>query len=534
MKDMVQVRRGARQDYKGPDAKIGRSQFNRSHGLKTTFDASYLYPIFVDEVLPGDTMTMSLHGFARIFSPLLSPVMDNIEIETFFFFTPTRLVWENWQRFNGEHDGLGAQDTTYTIPVLATGWTVSHDSVKTGHGLAAHMGLPHGMTTAGTPNINALPFRCYNRILNEWFRDQNVEVIETNNVSNTADTVGNYSIKRVGKRHDYFTSCLPYLQKGTAIALAADVVGDPAGTAGKGVPLWIFSDDTPVGGGAMVAGATATGPPVEVGGAWTDLEAMHWEDPQLIANVDINALRQSVAIQRLLERDARGGTRYVEIIKSHFGVTSPDFRLQRPEYLGGGKSFINISPVANTSSTATEDQAELRGIGTGVISGHSWAKSFTEHGYILGLVRARGDLTYFQGIDRLWSRSTRYDFYIPALANLGEQTVLNQEIYHSNVLATDVAVFGYQERWAEYRMKHSRLAGTFSPDVTGALSQWHLAEDFASLPPLNAAFIQDQTPMDRIVAVTTEDDFLLDLWFDYKCARPLPVYSVPSITSGRF
>ncbi len=258
---------------------------------------------------------------------------------------------------------------------------------------------------------------------------------------------------------------------------------------------------------------------------------MWWDDPNLLATLDINTLRQNVAIQRLLERDARGGTRYVEIIKAHFGVTSPDYRLQRPEYLGGGKSFINVSPVANTSSTAGEDQAELRGIGTGVLSGHGWAKSFTEHGYIMGLIRARGDLTYFQGLDRLWSRSTRYDFYIPALANLGEQSILNKELFISNVAATDDAVFGYQERWAEYRMKHSRVVGVMNPDVSGSLSFWHLAEDFSSLPSLNTAFMEDQTPMARVTTVDTEPDFLLDVWFDYKCARPLPVYSIPSLTT---
>lgn len=532
MKDMVQVRRVGRQSYEGPDAKIGRSQFNRSHGLKMSFDGSYLYPIFLDEVLPGDTMTMSLNGFARIFSPLLSPIMDNIELETFFFFCPTRLLWENWQYFQGEHDAAGAQDTTYTIPVMATGMTVDHDNVVTVHGLAAHLGLPEGLATATVAGVNSLPFRMYNRVYNEWFRDQNVAAESVMVTNNTADTPSWYTIRKSAKKHDYFTSSLPYLQKGTAIALAADVVGDPAGGGGYGLPTWRAPDDTPAA-AVLAATATATAPDVEITGAWTANETLHWRDPQLVANVDINALRQSVAIQRLLERDARGGTRYVEMIKTHFGVTSPDFRLQRPEYLGGGKSFINVSAVANTSATATEDQAELRGVGTGVISGHGWAKSFTEHGYIMGILRARGDITYFQGMDRLWSRSTRYDFYIPALANLGEQSVLNKEIWISNNSSIDDAVFGYQERWSEYRMKHSRVVGVFNPDVSGALSQWHLAEDFATLPALNSTFILDNTPMSRVTTVTTEPDFLLDMWFNYKCARPMPVYSIPSLT-GRF
>ena len=532
MKDMVQVRRGARKSYQGPDAKIGRSQFNRGSGLKMTFDASYLYPIFLDEVLPGDTMTMKLNGFARIFSPLDAPVMDNIQLETFFFFCPTRLLWENWAYFNGEHEHAGAQDTTYTIPVLATGLTVDHDNVTTVHGLAAYMGLPEGLTSAGVTGVSALPFRMYDRIWTEWFRDQNVSGHVQMEQGNGPDTPANYAIRTSAKRHDYFTSALPYLQKGTALTVALTGVTAVVHDSADGGQIGIYS---------TVAGAYRR---MDSDAAWVDASAT--AEPQADSmyidvgtafgsaagpSLDVNALRESVAIQRLLERDARGGTRYVELIKAHFGVTSPDYRLQRPEYLGGGKSFINVSPVANTSATASEDQAELRGVGTGVLSGHGWAKSFTEHGYIMGLIRARGDLTYFQGLDRLWSRSTRYDFYIPALANLGEQSILNKEIFVSNLAATDDAVFGYQERWAEYRMKHSRVVGVFNPDVAGSLGFWHLAEDFSSLPALNAAFIADATPMSRITTVDTEPDFLLDVWFDYKCARPLPVYSVPGLVS---
>lgn len=533
-KDMVQVRRGARKSYQGPDAKIGRSQFNRSHGLKSTFDASYLYPILVDEVLPGDTFTCKLNGFCRIFSPLDAPVMDNIELETFFFFIPNRLVWVNWENFNGAHDAAGAQDTTYTIPII-NDLSVDHDNgIYSGHALAAHMGLPDGMDSSqSTIKVSVLPFRAYNLVFNEWFRDQNVTAeLSMNALDNGPDGVSSYALVRSNKKHDYFTSCLPYLQKGTALVVAGDVVGDPAGQGGFGRPVFQAADATPAAGGWMITTESATVATMEAGATWTASETMHWLDPQLIANVDINALRQSVAIQRLLERDARGGTRYVELIKSHFGVTSPDFRLQRSEYLGGGKSFINISPVANTSGTATEDQAELKGIGTGVISGHSWAKSFTEHGIILGLVRARGDLTYWEGLDKMWARQTRYDFFIPALAMLGEQSVLNQEIFVSND-SNDTAVFGYQERWAEYRMKHSRLCGSFNPNAGTNLAFWHLAEDFSTLPSLNTTFLNDQTPMDRITTVDTQPNFLLDLWFDYKCARPIPVYSVPSLT-GRF
>ncbi len=524
MRDMVQVRRQGGQSYKGPDAKIGRSQFNRSHGLKMTFDGSYLVPFLVDDVLPGDTMTMKLNGFARIFSPLKSPIMDNIVLETFFFFVPNRLVWEHWVDFQGEHDAAGAQDTDYTIPII-NDLLVDHDNAYDGHGLAAFMGLPEALDSS-LIDVSAIPFRCYARIFNEWFRDQNLKSPVTMDIDDGPDAVGAHAVRKSNKKHDYFTSCLPFTQKGDEITVSLGATADIWSDAAFGADLSYWD--------------TVTGRYEKFDATQTYLEPSNVDavsgTNKLYANlagaagISINALREAVSIQRLLERDSRGGTRYVESIKAHLGVASPDFRLQRPEYLGGGKSFINISPVANTSDTTAARQGELAAIGTGIISGHGWAKSFTEHGTIMGLIRARGDLTYFQGLDRMWSRSTRYDFYIPALANLGEQAVLNKEIFVSND-ANDDLVFGYQERWSEYRMKMSRVVGTFNPDVGGGLAHWHLAEDFSTLPALNNTFMQDATPMARIVASTDEPDFILDMWFDYKCARPLPVFSVPGLTS---
>ncbi len=540
-RDMVQVRRQGRSSYEGPDAKIGRSQFNRSHGVKMTFNADFLTPILVDEVLPGDTFTMSLNGFVRIFSPLDAPMMDNIELETSFWFAPSRLLWDNWEFFMGAHNQAGAQDTTYTIPVMATGVTVDHDANTDGedvHYMSALMGLPHGTTSAANA-WNILPFRMYHFVYNEFFRDQNLIAKMGggpyhHDTDDGPDAHAEYFLKRSAKKHDYFTSCLPYLQKGdpTTVSLSGQALVHAVGAAGAQVT--IYSDGSAgqhaLDSGAATVDVSATTYTEATTALYADLaDSIGGVVPAVL---DINSLRQSVAIQRLLERDARGGTRYVEIIKSHFGVTSPDYRLQRPEFLGGGKSFINVSPVANTSATATQDQGELAGVGTGVISGHGWAKSFTEHGYILGLVRARADLTYFQGIDKMWSRSTRYDFYIPSLATLGEQSVLNKELYRSND-SNDAAVFGYQERWAEYRTKLSRLVGGFNPDVTGAISQYHLAEDFSALPTLNENFVRSTTPMDRVVTVATEEDFLMDLWFNYKCARPIPIRSIPSLI-GRF
>lgn len=535
----MQIRRGKNYFRESADVKVGRSTFNRSFGRKMTFDASYIYPCFLDPVWPGDTMTLKTSGFCRIFSPLDAPVMDNIELETFFFFIPNRILWEHWEDFLGYHADSGAQDTTYTIPVLATGMTVDHDNGTGDEHLAAYMGLPHGLQTAQV-SVNALPFRAYNKVMNDWFRSQDLANELSNTTGDGPDPLANFSIFKSCKKHDYFTSALPYLQKGDAQTVALTGAADVLTAVGIGTEVTVFSTDDDL---HHELSADTTNVQVDtLTGSGQKLRVDFDDDAASIdAGVDINALRYSLAIQRLLEQRARGGTRYVEVIKAQFGVTSPDFRLARSEFLGGGKSYINVSPVANQAgvdstnsvSGSDEPQGMLRGIGAGRITG-GFAKSFTEHGYVLGLIRARGDLTYFQGVERHWLYSSEYDYYTPALAHLGEQTIKNIELYCSNSSATDDAAFGYQERWAELRTKKSEVVGKFNPDVTGALSHWHLAEDFASLPTLNTTFIRDNTPMSRVTTVDTEPDFIADIWYDYKCARPLPVYSIPSLIGGRF
>lgn len=546
MKNMT-IRRPSNRFGREPQVKVGRSQFDRSHGRKTMFDASYLYPIFVDEVLPGDTMTMSLNGLVRVHSPLDAPIMDDIKGDVAFFFVPCRLLWVNWRYFMGEHTSAGAQDTTYTVPILDTGLTVDHDGLAYDvHALAAHFGLPEGLTSAAV-EINSLPFRAYNMIWSQWYRDQAVESEPYFGGSGTPgsdgpDTVSWFALRKSAKVHDYFTSALPYLQKGTASTVALSGSLDVRMTDGTtGDFPSIYADDAGQYRFLEHSGVADERVDVDATQDATGSEKLYVNLSDA-GTVDINDLRYAVAIQRLLEKDARGGTRYTEILNAHFGVTSSDHRMQRPEYLGGGRFYVNVSAVSTTTSVdstahpgSTDEYAgELRGVAAGTIRGCGFAKSFEEHGYIIGLIRCRGQVTYHQGVDRMWSRSAKTDFYWPELAFLGEQAVLNKEIYNSNSSATDDAVFGYVPRWEEYRFKKSEIIGKFSPNVTGNLAHWHLAEDFAALPTLNATFIQDQTPMSRVKTFDTEPDFMADIWFNYKCARPLPVHSIPKLTGGRF
>ena len=508
-----------------PRAEIPRSSFDRSHGLKAAIeDGGTLVPIFVDEILPGDTCSLRATLFGRLATPI-KPVMDNIFVETFFFFVPMRLVWDNWAKFCGAQENPG-DSTDYTIPVRNTGNT---DAGK----LYDHMGLPINVANGYTHNV--LPFRAYNLIWNEWFRDQNLQNSEVVNTDDGPDDGTTYSLLRRGKRHDYFTSCLPWPQKGTAIDVPilgnAPITGIGSQTAGdwsnQSVSVYETGQSTLTQYPINKDLATAPGLYVRGENLGQDAPAIY-ADLSQASGVSINSLRLSFQLQKMAERDARGGTRLTEVILSHFGVTNPDFRLQRPEFLGGGSSAMNFQAVPQTQRTdvGEDPQGNLAAFGTFAASGHGFTKSFTEHGYVIGLVNFRADLTYQQGMDRMWSRNTRYDFYWPALAHIGEQAVLNKEIFTQGTVQDD-QVFGYQERFAEYRYFPSRICGKFRSASVTSLDFWHLSQDFASLPLLNASFIEDNPPIDRVVAVPSEPKFLLDAHFTYRCARPMPLYGTP-------
>lgn len=503
-----------------PHANIQRSSFDRSHGFKTTFDAGKLIPILVDEILPGDTVNLNMTGFARMATPIF-PVMDNAFMDTHFFAVPVRLLWDNWQKFNGEQTNPG-DSIDYTVPTM-TAPAGGYDNES----LSDYFGIP---TKIAGLEHSSLWHRAYNLIFNEWYRDQNLQDSITTSTSDSPDSPSDYVIQRRGKRHDYFTSCLPWPQKGDAVSLPlsgnADIkYGDTL--AGSSLTDYYYQPRTDGSIAANYPGYGTETSNIHVQGVNTTHNLV--ADLTSVTAATINELRESFAIQHLLEKTARAGSRYTEIIKGHFGVTSPDARLQRPEYLGGGSSPIIVTPIEQTSSSdTTSPQGNLAAMATSTLNGHGFTKSFTEHCVLIGLVSVRADLTYQQGLDRMFSRSTRYDFFWPALANIGEQAVLNKEIYADGTTA-DEDIFGYQERWAEYRYKPSKITGKFRSNDAQSLDAWHLSQEFASLPTLGADFIEENPPLDRVVAVPSEPHFIFDSYMRMKSARPMPVNSVPGL-----
>lgn len=493
---------------------IQRSTFDRSHGYKTTLDAGTLYPVFVDEALPGDTFNLRATMFGRLATPL-KPIMDNINFDIHFFSVPMRLVWDNWQKFMGEQANPN-DSINYLIPTITSTAVTGY----TEESIFDYFGLP---TKIPDLEHSALPFRAYNLIYNEWYRDQNLQDSVTVNRGDGPDATTDYTLLKRNKRKDYFTSSLPFAQKGEAVSVP---LGDKAfihHDAGAGLPIGIYGTVNSAYESIGTAGSRA----IQSSTATTEADSMYADLSTATAST-INALRQAFQIQRMYEKDARGGTRYTEILKAHFGVTSPDARLQRPEYLGGGSSDVNLIPVAQTSEAGTTPQGNLSAIGTFSVNNNGFTKSFTEHEIVIGLVSVRADLNYQQGLHKMWSRQTRFDFFWPSFAHLGEQAILNKEIYAQGTTA-DEDVFGYQERYAEYRYKPSQITGLYRSNATASLDLWHLAQDFSALPSLNEAFIQENPPIERIVAVTSEPQFLLDCFFDLKCSRPMPTYSTPGM-----
>lgn len=562
-----------------PAMYMRRTKFDRSHVYKTTFDAGKLIPVFVDEVLPGDTTRMSVNYFARLATPI-KPIMDNIYLDWFFFFVPNRLVWEHWQNFCFEQEDPD-DSTDYVIPTVSASTSTENSLIGS---LWDYFGLPVN-TTNNITGISALPFRGVYLIYNEWFRDENLQksvkiekgdanqVIDISRLSeqpswvidsSSANAYPGFACPPRGKRHDYFTSALPWTQKGPGVSIGlagtASIVDPTPGTGyllhstgnqlsavsayggdasssggrriaqGNGSISFNRNGDTDYSTIGGFAGNTSSSITMSAQTASTYLGNDSYVDLDSSSIFTINSLRTAFQMQKFYERLARGGSRYTEVLRSFFGVVSPDARLQRPEFLGSFTKMVNVNPIAQTSATNdTSPQGNLSAYGVTASKFHGFTKSFVEHGYIFGFVCARADLTYQQGINKMWLRSTVYDFYWPTFAHLGEQAIELREIYAQGSEA-DKTVFGYQERYAEYRYKPSQITGKFRSSVTGGnLDVWHLSQFFSNAPTLNEEFITENPPIKRIIAVQDEPEFLLDIGFRYTTVRPMPMFGTPGL-----
>ena len=547
---------------------IRRSTFDRSHSLKTSFNVGDIVPFFLDEVLPGDTFNVDTSKVVRL-QTLLTPVMDNIYLDTYFFFVPNRLTWSHWKQFNGENtESAWIPQTEYEIPQITApasgGWSVGT--------IADYLGVP-----TGVPNlsVSALPFRAYALVMNEWFRDENLSdplVVPVDDATVAGVNTGTFVTDvckgglpyKASKYHDYFTSCLPSPQKGPDVTIPVAAAGSmPVVPRSDSVVSFLDGTLPRVGRadtGAVFAtsGSSSTPAPyfareITLGfDARSDASINSYSGPAVFTNLwavgdgnaaaaTINQLRMAFQIQKLYEKDARGGSRYIEILKSHFGVTSPDARLQRPEYLGGNRVPININQVVQQSATASGETAQGTVTGMSVTTDtHSdFTKSFTEHGFVVGVMVARYDHTYQQGLERFWSRKDRFDYYWPVFANIGEQAVKNKEIFAQGPGVKDSAgsviddqVFGYQEAWADYRYKPSRVTGEMRSQYAQSLDVWHLADDYSALPALSDSWIrEDKTNVDRVLAVTSSvsNQLFADIYIKNRTTRPMPMYSIPGL-----
>ncbi len=509
-----------------PDVRIPRSTFNLSHGHKTAFDADVLVPICQPiDIVPGTTLRFNTSFFMRLATPI-DPILDNLYFDTFAFFIAYRTIFDNHEKFHGAQDDPG-DSISFTIPVLAGA------SATTLNSLADYFGVPPGLVPNNT-NINALPFRAYRKAYNDWFRSatlqDSINLPTDNGPDSLADHTGGLLTR--GKRFDYFTSCLPAPQRGTAVSLPLGTFA-PVMTPQTGGDDFVSVQDS-AGVEHILENPSGTEVKTAVGTASAGQQLQADLTNALSANV--NDVRLAFATQHILERDARAGTRYVESLKARWGVTSPDFRLQRAEYLGGGTSRVNITPVQQQSAQPTPAANDKLGnlAAYGTASGtHSWSKSFVEHGVVIILGNLRGDISYSQGLDRYWNKSTRYDFVYPEMANIGEQAVRQGEIWADAATpANDDIVFGYQGRYDEHRFLNSKLTGLMRPDASGTLASWHLSEDFASAPTLGDTFIKANTavPLDRAIAINTEPHMIADFYHSIKAALPLPTYGVPGLT----